>query len=243
MAPPIVPRQSYAAIPCNWCSSVTMTTESLQHARYKRFRSKASRETKSLMRNLTAVLAFLVTMWSTPAFAQVKQWVDENGVVHYEASGPEQPKKPAPGPPKLSARYPLERSHAGLTLGENESDFVSNKKGDLVGDIGADAHYYRYGGILPVGADKIGILFVAGKLAFVTVEYRDLGRGGWQAIMKQLAERHGPAAGDAKTAAWNDGKTGLRYRQESNGKITVTLEDVSPMSNYSEQEKAAVPKF
>jgi len=193
----------------------------------------------------TATLTLAVILFSTPAFTQVRQWVDEKGVVHYEAEGAGQPKAPSPTPadPKISARRPLDRSNAGLTLGEEEAAFVEAKKGDPMGDLGEDGHYYRYNGLLPAGASKIGILFVGGKLAFIVVEYRDLGRGGWEAVRKQLTERHGPAAGDAKTADWNDGRTGLRYKQEASGSITVTLEDVLPMSNFSEQQKAQVPKF
>jgi len=193
----------------------------------------------------TGILTLAVISLSTPASTQIRQWVDEKGVVHYEAEGAGQPKTSAPTPadPKISARRPLDRSNAGLTLGEDEAAFVEAKKGDLIGDLGEGGHYYRYNGLLPAGASKIGILFVAGKLAFITVEYRDLGRGGWEAVRKQLTERHGPAAGDAKTADWNDGRTGLRYKQEANGSITVTLEDVLPMSNYSEQQKAQIPKF
>jgi hypothetical protein len=38
---------------------------------------------------IISVLALLSTLTSIPAFAQVKKWVDEKGVVPYEAIGPD----------------------------------------------------------------------------------------------------------------------------------------------------------
>jgi len=82
------------------------------------------------MRLIISVVAILAICSPTPVFAQVKQWVDEKGTVHYEATGPGQPKTINPSQPKPNARRPLERNHAGLTLGDNEASFTAAKKGD-----------------------------------------------------------------------------------------------------------------
>jgi hypothetical protein len=47
------------------------------------------REKEGLMGLIISVLALLSTLTSIPAFAQVKKWVDEKGVVPYEAIGPD----------------------------------------------------------------------------------------------------------------------------------------------------------
>ena len=195
------------------------------------------------MRLIISVLAILATLSSTSAFAQVKQRVDEKGVVHYEAVGPAQPKTPNTNQPKPNASRPLDRSHAGLNLGDNESSFTAAKKGEYVGKSGADGNYYRYTGTLPEAAINMGVLFVVGRLAFLTVEYRDFGLRGWEQLVKETTEKYGPPMGDAQSAAWNDGVTALSFRREPNGNTIIVLEDFLVMAKYSEQEKAALPKF
>src|SRR5262249_59418156 len=112
------------------------------------------------MRLIISVLAIVLTLSSTSAFPQVKQRVDEKGIVNYEGNGPDQPKTANTNQPKPNARRPLDRSHAGLNLGDNESSFTAGKKGDYVGKSGADGNYYRYNGTLPEAAINMGVLFV-----------------------------------------------------------------------------------
>jgi hypothetical protein len=197
------------------------------------------------MRLIISVLAIVLTftLSSTSAFPQVKQRVDEKGVVHYEAIGPDQPKTANTNQPKPNARRPLDRSHAGLNLGDNESSFTAAKKGDYVGKSGADGNYYRYTGTLPEAAINMGVLFVVGRLAFLTIEYRDFGLKGWEQLVKETTEKYGPPMGDAQSAAWNDGVTALSLRREPNGNTMIILEDFLVMAKYSEQEKTALPKF
>ena len=56
------------------------------------------------MRLIISVLAILATLLAAPAFSQVKKWVDKNGVVHYEGTGPAQPKTPDSN--RAQAEYP-----------------------------------------------------------------------------------------------------------------------------------------
>jgi hypothetical protein len=44
-------------------------------------------------------------------------------------------------------------------------------------------------------------------------------------------------------AVWHDGTTLLSLKHQPNGNIAITLEDVAAMSRYSEQDRAALPKF
>ena len=75
------------------------------------------------------------------------------------------------------------------------------------------------------------------------IDYRDFGLGGWEQLVKQTTEKYGPPLGDARNTLWNDGTTSLSFRHESSGNITIILEDVAMMAKYSEQERAALPKF
>jgi hypothetical protein len=180
---------------------------------------------------------------AAPGFAQVKKWVDKNGVVHYEGTGPALPKTTDPNQPKPNTRGPLDRNHAGLTLGDNEASFTAAQKGEYAGKSGPDGNYYRYTGTLPETAISLGALFTAGRLAYMRIVYGNLGLGGWEQLVKQTTEKYGPPKGDAQTTLWNDGTTTLSFRHESSGNITIILEDVAMMVKYSEQERAALPKF
>lgn len=195
------------------------------------------------MRLTISGCALLAIFFSTPAFTQVWQWVDEKGIVHYEAIGPKGAKNTNPPQPKPNALQPIERNHAGLRLGDDESPFTASQKGVNLGKIGAEGNFYRYSGALPEGAIDMGVLFVTGRLALITIEYRDFGLGGWEQLVKQTVEKYGPALGDTRTAVWNDGTTALTLTHESRGDITVTLEDSAVMAKYSEQARAALPKF
>src|SRR5215467_4046635 len=194
------------------------------------------------MRLIIFVGAILVALPSTSAFTQVKQRVDEKGVVHYEATGPE-PKTANTNQPRPNAHRTIDRSHAGVTLGDNEASFIAAKNGDYIGKSGADGNFYRYTGTLPEAAITMGVLFVVGRLAFLTIEYRDFGLKGWEQLVKETTEKYGPPMGDAQSAAWNDGVTALSLRREPNGNTMIILEDFLVMAKYSEQEKAALPKF
>jgi hypothetical protein len=200
------------------------------------------RESK-IMSRPTVFLAILATLVSTPAFAQVKKWIDEKGTVHYEAPGPAQPKTKNLNQAKPSVRRPLDRNYAGLTLGDNEASFAAAQKGEYVGKSGPDANYYRYIRTLPEGAIDLGALFATGRLAFITIQYHDFGSEGWEQLITQTSEKYGPPTGDTRNAVWNDGITALSFRRDSSGNITIILEDFIVMSKYSEQEKAALPKF
>ena len=195
------------------------------------------------MRLIISVLGILTTLSSIPAFAQVKKWVDENGIVHYEAIGSGRPKTPNVDQPKPNARRPLDKNHAGLTLGDNEASFTAAQKGDYAGKIGPDGNYYRYTGTLPEGAINMGALFVAGRLALMMIDYRDFGLGGWEQLVKQTTDKYGPPISEGRTADWNDGASALNFKHELSGNIKITLEDLAVMSKYSDQEKAALPKF
>ena len=183
--------------------------------------------------------------FSTPGFTQVKQWIDKDGVLHLEGSGPgpQKPRTADGSQSKRNALRPIERNFATLRLGDDESTFSATKKGVVIANNGYDGNFYSYPDGLPEGAIKMGILFNTGRLALITTEYRDVGSAGWEQLIKESTEKYGPALGDGRTAVWDDGTTVLRLRHELNGNIVVTLEDFSAMSRYTEQERAALPKL
>ena len=189
------------------------------------------------------LFAILLYFYSSLAFTQVTQWRDEKGTVHLEATGPKGPRNTNSPQPKPNALRPIERNFANLRLGDDESPFTAAKKGVRIGNNGYDGNFYSYSGALPEGATNLGVLFSTGRLALIMIEYLDFGSGGWEQLVKETTKNYGPALGDTRTMVWNDGMTLLTLQHESNGNITVTLEDFAAMAKYSDQERAALPKL
>ena len=118
----------------------------------------------------------IAIFFATPAFAQVKQWTDKNGVVHFEAIGRQGAKNTNPPQTKTNALRPIDRSFATLRLGDDESTFTGAKKGVQIANNGDGGNFYSYSSALPEGANNMGVLFNTGRLAAIMIEYRDFDR-------------------------------------------------------------------
>lgn len=195
------------------------------------------------MRFTISGFVLLAIFFSTPAFTQVKQWIDQKGTVHFEGTGPQGPKNTNSSQPEPNAPRPIERNFANLRLGDDESPFIASKKGVHIANDGYDGNFYSYSGALPEGAINMGVLFSTGRLALIMIEYRDFGSEGSDQLVKETTKKYGPALGDTRTMVWNDGITLLSLQHEPSGNITATLEDFAATSKYSEQVRAALPKF
>lgn len=193
---------------------------------------------KRVMLAVAAPLSLIVFLCA-PTCAQVKWWRDKNGVLHIEGAAPAKPNAVAKG----QTSKIIDRKHAGLNLGDDESAFNYEGKGAFAAKTGSDGNYYQYTGDLPPGAVNGGALFVTGRLAVIVVEYTDAALGGWDTLIKQTAEKYGAPYGDARYAAWSDGATGLSFTRESNGDITCVLDDDPTVSKLLELQKGAAPKF
>jgi len=190
------------------------------------------------------VLAISTVFLSTPAFTQIKQWVDENGTVHYEATESNGAKNTEPRQGKPNAIQPIiARSQGGFSLGDDESSFKAFQSGIFLGKSGAEANYYQYYGDLPEGGIDMGLMFIDGRLAFIVIQYRDFGLGGWDQLIKQTTNNYGPPTEDSQTAVWSDDTTALTLTREPTGNIVMTLENLTPMAKYSDQARTALPKF
>ena len=195
------------------------------------------------MRLTISGFVLLTIFFSNPGFTQVRRWIDKKGTVHLEGAGPERSKGSDSSQTKPNALRPIERNFADLRLGDDESLFTASKKSVHLANNGYDSNFYSYSGGLPEGAIKMGVLFNTGRLALITIEYRDVGSAGWDQLVKESTKKYGSALGDNRIAIWQDGTTMLNLRHELNGNITITLEDSAAMSKYSDQERAALPKL
>ena len=195
------------------------------------------------MRLIIFGLALATAVISSPGFTQVRQWTDDQGIVHYEVIGPKKIENKNPSEPKPNALGPIERTHAGLRLGDDESSFAAARKGLFIGKSGSEGNYYRFSGPVPEGVTGMGLLFSSGRLALIKIEYRDLGAKGWKQLIHDTAKKYGPPREDAELVSWSDGTTLLTLNLGAAGDITVTLEDLAAMSKYSEEQRAALPKL
>lgn len=195
------------------------------------------------MRLTISGFVLVAIFFSTPAYTQVKQWIDNKGTVHFEGSGPPGRRNANLSQAETSAIRPIDRNFANLRLGDDESPFTASKKGIYITNDGYEGNFYSYAAALPEGAIRMGVLFSTGRLSVIVAEYRDFGSTGWDQLVNETTTKYGPATGDTRFMVWNDGVSVLSLQREPNGNITVTLEDFAATSRYSEQVRAALPKF
>lgn len=129
-------------------------------------------KSKRLILAAAAIFSFFIVCFATPVRGQVRWWRDKSGILHIEGKG-SAPADPAGKDEPRNTDKMIDRKHAGLTLGDDESAFKAAGKGIFTGKSGADGNYYRYTTNLPPGAVSGGALFVTGRLALILVEYTD----------------------------------------------------------------------
>src|SRR6185295_3010696 len=108
------------------------------------------------MRLTISGFVLLTIFCSTPAYAQVKRWIDKKGIVHLEGTGPERPKGTDSSQPNPNALRPIERNFTDLRLGDEESLFTASKKAVHIANNGYNGNFYNYSSGLPEGAVKMG---------------------------------------------------------------------------------------
>ncbi len=198
-------------------------------------------KSKRLIFGAAAICSFLILFFATPVRGQVRWWRDKNGILHIEGTRPATAEPQGKELPPNTSKM-IERKHAGLTLGDDESAFKADGKGTFVGKSAAGGNYYQYTGSVP-GAVSGGALFVTGRLALILVEYTDTALGGWDGLIQQTTQKYGAPFGDSRSIAWSDGATNLSFTREPNGNITCIVDDAPVMAKEVETQKDTAPKF
>jgi len=191
-----------------------------------------------------ALLVIILLPYDTQA--QIKSWVDKDGVKHYESSGPppvKSPRRQDQPEQKLSRR--IDRTHAGMTLGDNESSFKSSGRGTYRGvdQFGAKLYELTARG-LPSGAKSGTVIFLADRITAIEIEYGEAQSGGWDRMIKETTDKYGkPTVNELRKKSWTDGKTGLILDRTYSGTVKALIGDHQTLSNYSSSIGAAAPKF
>ena len=153
------------------------------------------------------VHAVMFFMFVDPVGAQIKQWTDKDGIVHYEGTGPITP-------PSSKKPSTIERSHAGYTLGEEISAFRNPNRGTSI-EKAPDGAEIALFSTLPPGALSGGAYFVTGRISFIFFKYADSALGGWDELTVSTTKKYGqPEAKTNDSVRWKDSSTILIFKKK-----------------------------
>lgn len=193
---------------------------------------------------VTTITVLALLCFSSAAFAQVKKWVDEKGVTHFEAQGTGQPAKP-PTDSKDAAtktKIAIERTHAGQRLGDNDSSYRSSRRwiSQRREQTGADI-YLEWNGTALTG---LAVFFVDQRLAMIKITYTENDLGGWAKAIERTAEKYGPPQTNGYSIAqWTDDHTVLKLEKKFGSGVDALISDVELMRLYQSRAGNAAPKF
>jgi len=182
---------------------------------------------------------------SSTAAAQIKKWTDEKGVVHFESQGTAKESAPRDksrvGEQPGNAKVTIERSHKGLTLGDNDSSYRNSRDWAPIGtdQFGAEG----FAGVRIQDATKAIVLFVDQRLWSINVTYPETVLGSWDRAVQNTTAKYGQPKTNGSEATWRDGQTLLSLKKDDRGEIEVMLVDNDLSQRYSSRAGRAAPKF
>jgi len=181
-----------------------------------------------------AVLIAAILCPTVPALAQLKSWTDENGVIHYgNDPRPESSPAPATARPGQALRA-IDKSHGGLTLGDEVSAFRAAKKGGSLGfQSDGSELFFIAPRFLPQGATKMTATFVDGRLSLIEVTYPEQTLGGWEKALNDQTTKYGEPQKSTVPAkvSWLDGRTILLFKKDL-GNIIAILADIEATKRF-----------
>jgi len=203
------------------------------------------------MVRVLSVAVFLLVV-AAPASSQIKQWTDEKGVTHFESDGSGPPPGDGQNKPKDKetpgkAKTRIDRTHAGITLGDNDSSYRNSETWLSLGGedkFRGQIYTLRPGASTPDGVTKMGAMFVDGRLAMIRIIYNDYSLGGWDKAVKVTGDKYGPPRTNGYSeASWLDDQTLLSFRKDDSGGIEVMIADNESLQRYNSRTGQAAPKF
>lgn len=196
------------------------------------------------------VLLIFSLLFTTTASAQVKRWTDEKGVTHFESQG--SPAAPLPQPRESAprsatpgkAKVPIERSHAGIRLGDTDSAFRNPERWQKLGEdkFGA-AGFICLPSFLPAGVTALTVLSVAYRVSSINVTYNETSLGSWNTVIDNLTKKYGQSEGVSSQAKWADAHTVLSLEKDYRGGIKALIIDLPAVQNYRARAGHDTPKF
>jgi len=139
----------------------------------------------------------------------------------------------------------LERTYAGITLGDNVSAFETAEKGRLLGtdEIGGKIHFFSTRYVSSELLEKI-LYYWHDQLALIKLKYGCSYSGGWKQLVEQTTEKYGPPSREgSRRAIWNDGQTVLILDHDLAAYITASLGDLAFVLKYLDLQKSSAAKL
>ncbi|HUK42334.1 MAG TPA: DUF4124 domain-containing protein [Candidatus Acidoferrales bacterium] len=182
---------------------------------------------------------------SAPAFAQIKEWTDENGVVHYENKPPPLPPASAKIIPRADGKTttPIDRRHIGISLGDDAATIKASWKASSFGadKEGGEALFFPTES-LPASVTKLTALAIDGRIALIEITYSNTALGGWEKAVDDTAKKYGDPKKEIGRVSWNDGRTGLILKNGYKS-IIATIGDQEAVNRYKQRGAVDAPKF
>ena len=177
------------------------------------------------------VLFFLGLVLKTLVGAQTREGAAE--AKGSEAAGEDASSRIAPA---LQFSLPIGRTQNGLTLGEPIAALRSSGRSIEAGRAASGAELLavlpRY---LPKGAKRMLGVYIDGRLAAITTNYRDDGAEPWEKLIGETTAKYGAAAVAERDAKkWSDGQVVLVLKKENSG-ISATVAFIDSLQRHYSQ--------
>lgn len=209
-------------------------------------RRKDVRMKRRLMRILRQHVGKLVLVFTllSPliAGAQMKQWVDEDGVTHFESSNTA---RDLPAPPTGLANIPpppipIVRSYAGVSLDQTLSFFRRDWRARFV-DAGNSGAIYLIDPLKwPPQATMFGASFSGEYMASLLIKFPI---SQWDNVVKLAEDKYGPSPRKMiDKLGWQDSRTTLLIHKDYR-EVTVYLLDNERRSKLDSEAQSKLPRF
>jgi hypothetical protein len=198
------------------------------------------REGKAMPRSIRSTTAFIIAafllffigfMLKALVGAQMRPGSAETAYAPLEAGGAGASSEIAPS---LRLSLPISRTQNGLTLGEPIATLRSSRRAVDAGKAASGAELLallpRY---LPKGATRMLGVYMDGRLAAITTNYRDDASESWEKFIAATAAKYGePAASNRDAKQWSDGQVVLVLKKEDSGSISATVAFIDSLQKH-----------
>src|SRR4051794_37935830 len=160
-------------------------------------------------------LFFLGLVLKTLVGAETRPEIEESGFARLESGGGGSQIAPA----RLFSSAPISKTQNGLTLGEPITALRSSRRAIEAGRAASGAELLallpRY---LPRGATRLLGVYMDGRLAAITTNYRAEAFVTWEKLIAATTAKYGAAAAAERDAMkWTDGQVVLVIKREAQG--------------------------
>jgi hypothetical protein len=189
------------------------------------------------------LLFFLGLVLKTLVGAETRPGSDETAYAPLEPGGAGAAAQIAP--PLRLPSAPIARSQNGLTLGEPIAALRSTRRAIDAGKAASGAELLallpRY---LPKGATRMLGVYIDGRLAAITTNYRADALETWEKLVAATTAKYGEAvASEREASKWSDGQVVLVLKKDGSGSISATTAFIDSLQKHYSRINAVAPGF